>query len=69
MSIGFIKISNHRIRREQISSYGVDYSGDEKESRRFLYIKTQERSYKFYADEINIDDTVKVLDRQLLSMR
>lgn len=69
MSVGFIKISNHRIRREQISSYGVDHATDEKDGRRFLYIKTQERSYQFYADEVNIDDTVKLLDRQLLSLR
>jgi len=84
MSSDFIRISDHRIRKDDIASYGISRQGATASSTpsnsapapapttaaaRYLYIHTQQQSFRFSDDELDLSDTLTLLDRLLLGGR
>lgn len=71
MLIEFIKVADHRIRKDVISSYGIspEEVKDSLNNERTLYIKTEQNLYNFRKSELDIDETIKQLDRLLLFSR
>jgi len=87
MSSDFIRISEHRIRKDDIASYGIARQGatalltpaststptstptPAPASTRYLYIHTPQQSFRFSDEELDLSDTLTLLDRLLLGGR
>jgi hypothetical protein len=89
MSSDFIRISEHRIRKDDIASYGIARQGAPSTSAtsksapttstststsapaatRYLYIHTPQQSFRFSDEELDLSDTLTLLDRLLLGGR
>ena len=85
MSSDFIRISEHRIRKDDIASYGIARQGatalltpastststftSAPAATRYLYIHTPQQSFRFSDEELDLSDTLTLLDRLLLGGR